>query len=368
MHEWSRSAPTSLPIWAAIRPRRRGMYKKEENIVSQWADRMIEHEGSAWIVRPSKDYPAQIVQVDRVMRALVKSKAEMFWSRRVVGLTRTAVHPVAHALRQCVNMDYGGIKSHFSKQKLSPYFELLAEEFLSHRADAIEGVSLDVAEANAWVERIRAIALSSEFTQLVATQERSARKNAKAALDYLQALYRQHSRLCVVRLDVGYSAAHRELLSGRNVDPARIKRDLATCLRKLRRSYPALVGYVWKLEFGPSKSYHVHLMAFLNGHLVRQDVRIAQAIGEFWQDEVTHSDGSYWNCNARKEFYERTNSLGIGMVEYDDEAKRRRLEYSLLYLTKADYYVRLSEPGLGRTFGKGQAGSDSLKKLGRPRM
>lgn len=344
------------------------MYKKEENVVAQWGDRMIENEGGAWIVRPSSDYPEQIVRVDRVMRALVKSKAEMFWSRNVVGLTRTAIHPVAKALRKCVNMDFGGIQDHFCKQKLSPYFELLADEFLSHRADVIDGVSPDVAEANAWVDRVRSIARSSEFTRLVATQERSARKNAKAALDYLQALYRQHSRLCVVRLDAGYGTAYRELLPGRNVDPLRIKRDLATCLRRLRRSYPALVGYVWKLEFGPSKSYHVHLMAFLNGHMVCQDVRIARAIGEFWQDEITRGDGSYWNCNARKDFYERTNSLGIGMVEHDDEAKRKRLEYSLLYLTKADYYVRLSEPGLGRTFGKGQAGNDSSKKLGRPRM
>ncbi|PJL31201.1 hypothetical protein B9Y64_06325 [Stenotrophomonas maltophilia] len=368
MNQWSRFAPTSLPVYATLRSLWRGMYKKEENIVAQWADRMIEHEGDAWIFRPSSDYPEQIVRVDRVMRALVKSRSEMFWSRRVAGMARTAIHPIARALRKCANMDYGGIKSHFCKQKLSPYFELLAEEFLSHRADVIEGASPEVAAANAWVEHIRTIARSSEFTRRVATQERSARKNAKAALGYLQTLYRQHSRLCVVRLDVGYSAAHRELLPGRNVDPVRIKRDLATCLRKLRRSYPALMGYVWKLEFGPSKSYHVHLMAFLNGHLVRQDVRIAQAIGEFWQDEVTHFDGSYWNCNARKEFYERTNSLGIGMVEHDDEAKRRRLEYSLLYLTKADYYVRLSEPGLGRTFGKGQAGGDSSRKLGRPRM
>lgn len=343
------------------------MYKKEENMLAQWSDRMIDYEDGRLVFRPSVDYPLKIVHVDRVMRALLRSKAQLFRRHRVCGKMKTIVHPVAKAVRKCANIDFEDIQAFFCKHKLSPYFLLLADEFRTYKADVIIGRDPDVDLANAWAERVRALARASEFSALVASQERSARKNAKAAVEYLEALYRSHSRLCVVRLDASYDVAYRDQRPGRTVEVVRIKRDLGTLLRKLRHRYPSLVGYAWKLEYAPRKSYHVHLMFFFNGHQVRQDESIARAIGEYWQEVVTNGDGGYWNCNANKAFYERANALGIGMVEHDDLEKRKRLKYTLLYLTKADYYVRLSEPDIGRTFGKAQLERVPSVKLGRPR-
>jgi len=109
-------------------------------------------------------------------------------------------------------------------------------------------------------------------------------------------------------------------------------------------------------------------MAIFNGHEVRQDVTIAKALGELWSEAVTAGAGGYWNCNAKKVFYERRRGVGIGMIEYDDLDKRKRLENAALYLAKSDYYVRLTSPAVGRTFAKGQLVETLPRKLGRPRQ
>jgi len=342
------------------------MFKIEEDITSQWADRMVEHDGGNVLIWPSFDYPRTIIRADRAMRELVKSKRTMFKMKHDRWHTFVDVHPIAKALQACANIDYWGIQKFYDKHRVSPYFELLAEEFKTHQADVIVGNGIDTELANAWVQKIRDAVTATDFVRILNTQERGARKNARSVVLYLRELHERCGRLCVVRIDLAYSAMFRRSLEG-DVAPARIKHDLSVFLRKLRKNYPDLVGYVWKLEFGERKSYHVHLMAIFDGHEILQDINVGTALGKLWSDEVTAGDGGYWNCNAEKKFYERRRGIGVGMVEYDDLAKRERLEYAALYLAKSDYYVRLTSPAIGRTFAKGQLPTAPPRKLGRPR-
>lgn len=344
------------------------MFKKEESLTAQWGDSLLEQEGDKLVLLPSFDYPREIVQVDIAMRALVKSKQVLFSMRTQGSRTFLHVDPIAKAVRQCSNIDYAGIQAFYSKHKLSPYFQMLSREFTSLKAAGILGKHAEVDVANAWIERIRKEARSSAFTALLTAQERSARKNARAVIRYLRELHVRNSRLCVVRVDLAHSSEYRKSLAGGEVDPVRIKAELEVLLRQLRNRYPALVGYVWKLEYGQLKSYHIHLMLIFNGNEVRQDVVIGRAVGELWRDQVTGGDGGYWNCNAQKLIYERGKGVGIGMVAYDDADKRLRLEHAVLYLTKVDYYVKLNEPAIGRTFGKGQLSAARNARRGRPRQ
>lgn len=343
------------------------MYKKNEGLIDQWSDRLVEDQDGMLVVDSFVDYPREIVKVDMAMRALVKSKHKLF--TRKVGFRGgyLVADPIAKAVQDCAKVDYRGIQKFYTKHKLSPYFDLLASELTSFRAHAITGAHADADVANRWVDSMREKVRASDFTSLLSAQERSARKNAQSIVEYINELLGRHARLCVVRADFAYNTAYRQSLASGELDPARVKKDLAALVRILRRKYPALVGYAWKLEYGQKKSYHIHFMAFFNGHEVWQDVAIGKALGELWQDEVTGGDGGYWNCNAQKSFYERHRGVGIGMVAYSDAEKRKHLEYAALYLAKADYYVKLNEPALGRIFGKGQLGPIGATRLGRPR-
>ncbi|HFF6179433.1 inovirus Gp2 family protein [Stenotrophomonas maltophilia] len=343
------------------------MLKLQENILDQWSDRAVECDDDSYRIHLSTDHPKEIVQIDQAMRALVKSQGELVKERKDGRRRSVDIDPVAEAVRRCASIDYRAIEKFYCKHKLSPYFRMLADEFRTTRASAITARYIDVEQANAWVEAMRERARASDFTDLLAAQERSARKNAVSALGYIRGLHRLVARLCVVRVDLAYSSDFRVGLNGTDVDSARIKQDLNRLLRVLRARYPALVGYVWKLEYGQSKSYHIHLMTIFNGSLIRQDVAVGKAIGEIWRYEITRGDGGYWNCNAHKDFYERRNGVGIGTVAYYDAEKRKRLEQALLYLTKVDYYVRLNDPEVGRTFGKGQLPAASARVSGRPR-
>lgn len=51
------------------------------------------------------------------------------------------------------------------------------------------------------------------------------------------------------------------------------------------------VGYVWKLEYGPEKGYHMHLLVFFDGSMVRKDQALAYLIGKYWSGEHTVPKG-----------------------------------------------------------------------------
>ena len=76
-----------------------------------------------------------------------------------------------------------------------------------------------------------------------------------------------------------------------------------------------LKGYIWKLEWGPGKGIHYHLIFFFDGSQVLKDAYLAQQIGKYWTEVITKGSGLYWNCNASKDQY---RELGIGVIRADD--------------------------------------------------
>lgn len=326
---------------------------------------MLDADGQGAFIGPSFEYPRQVAKVDRAMRELAISK----WSPNAdLGRPATCHRSLIHAvklIRSCANVQYEDIKLFYSKHKLSPYFELLADEAKSFRAQAVWGCGTDRHSINEWVKRVRGLVKDAGFTRMLFAHERSARKNALSLKRYISRLHDLWSRLCVVRVDLAYRRAYREVT--KEIEPMRVKHDLAAFLRLLKETFPALIGYVWKMEYGQNKSYHIHFMAIFNGNDVCRDVLLGKALGELWCEIVTKGDGGYWNCNAKKKYYERRGGVGIGMVAYDDFQKREHLIRAALYLTKVDYYVRLNVEGIGRVFGKGQISNSVSSKQGRRR-
>jgi len=107
------------------------------------------------------------------------------------------------------------------------------------------------------------------------------------------------------------------------------------------------------------------MIFFLDESNHRQDIKIAESIGEMWKHEITQGKGIYWNCNAKKKHYEKNGRVATGKIKHDDHELRENLNIMASYLTKPDYFVKLTLSDGARAFGKG--GKPQKIKAGRPR-
>ncbi|MGL6453134.1 YagK/YfjJ domain-containing protein [Aeromonas veronii] len=186
-------------------------------------------------------------------------------------------------------------------------------------------------------------------------------RNQRSISTYVNSLFDQHAKLLVIRLDIGY---HKDYYDQLTLDL--VTNDLRCYLRRIQNKYPALVGYIWKLEFGVDRRFHTHITFIFNGAVHQQDISLGIALGEVWED-MSDNNGSYYNCQIRREDYQRRGTDGIGMVHYSDTTKRINLINALGYLTKLDTQVLAVLPAGRRTFGRMERPSRQ-PRLGRPRL
>ncbi len=186
-------------------------------------------------------------------------------------------------------------------------------------------------------------------------------RNQLSIETYVNSLFDQHAKLLVIRLDIGYRKAYYDQLTLDQVTD-----DLRFYLRRVQNKYPALVGYIWKLEFGVDRHFHTHITFIFNGAVHQRDISLSRTLGELWED-ITDNNGSYFNCQVRREEYQEWGTDGIGMVHYSDTAKRIKLINALSYLTKLDTQILAVLPAGRRTFGRMETPSRQ-PRLGRPRL
>lgn len=179
--------------------------------------------------------------------------------------------------------------------------------------------------------------ITAEDTKLN-KQEKS---NSKVLEIDLRKLFRRYSRLLFVRVDLGYLKDTMHLVD---------IEDLRRHLTKLRdfvgnknTCFEGLVGHAIAIEQGHEHGYHCHVLLIYNGAKRWKDTYLGQAVGEKWES-ITDGLGSYYNCNrpANKRAYERSGTLGIGMISRHDEQAVENAIRTALYLTdpgKTDRYT-----------------------------
>lgn len=161
--------------------------------------------------------------------------------------------------------------------------------------------------------------------------KRSEARNSTSIHDYINKLFRLHSRLLVVRVDVHYGSKIKDTMT---IEEAIDDRD--TYLRAVKHRYHHLLGYVWKLEYGVARGYHYHMAFIFNGNKVQGDISLGRQLGEFWKS-LSREPRTYYNCNADRDKYDVLGAYGIGMVHHDDLEKRHLLLHNALrYLLKLD--------------------------------
>lgn len=185
-------------------------------------------------------------------------------------------------------------------------------------------------------------------------------RNQRSIATYVNSLFDQHAKLLVIRFDISYRKAYYDQLT---LDL--VTEDRNCYLRRVQNKYPALLGYIWKLEFGVDRRFHTHITFIFNGAVHQRDISLGIALGEVWKD-MSDNNGSYFNCQVRREEYQRWGTDGIGMVHYSDTTKRINLINALSYLTKLDTQILAILPAGRRTFGRMEI-SCTPSRRGRPR-
>lgn len=199
-----------------------------------------------------------------------------------------------------------------------PYREIYADKQLSPDLEDVIEEFLEEHDTSLHQKRLRNL-------------KRSEARNSTSVHDYINKLFRLHSKLLVVRVDVHYGDEIKDTIT---IEEAIDDRD--TYLRAVKRRYRNLLGYVWKLEYGVTRGYHYHMAFIFNGNKVQGDVSLGRQLGEGWKS-LSREPRTYYNCNADRDKYEAWGTYGIGMVRCDDSEKRHLLLHNALsYLLKFD--------------------------------
>lgn len=188
------------------------------------------------------------------------------------------------------------------------------------------------------------------FKQQLKAYQRASFDNAKHYGQYLQTLLDQYRRLLIVRVDLGYQqgnySAHDYTAFCEAFD--RFKRRLG-----LPPAAHGRVGYLWKMEYGLTKGFHVHLLLAYDGDVRRGDYFIANQVGELWRDAVGEG-GMFHNCNTvqHTQYYP---VRCVGLIKHTDTDQVNVLLNKLIpYLVKTDPYVKLMAGSRRKLTDRGQ--------------
>lgn len=292
---------------------------------------------------------------------------------------RTRIQPtrLGQRILTSLKINPDNVIRHFPHHQLNPFIDLFFEQaanrdlfrphLLTERLSEERMVQL-LRDLNDFVQAVRAEAGSETFKKKIAGFERSANKNFKSVVKFIDAHFAIRSRLLILRVDFSYRKpkAWPVCNAVAAVDYAEVKAHRKLLVKHLKHSLPDkfFVDYVLKLEYGLEKGWHYHCLILLDGAQARQEVIIAKRLGEHWEKVITQGRGLYWNCNGDKRGYK---SCGIGMISHDDTAAREGLVKAIHYLTKIDFFAQLQVPGNDRTFWKGCLPKPKTSQVGRPR-
>lgn len=220
---------------------------------------------------------------------------------------------------------------------------------------------------NKLVGEIRSRMKCKSFNKAWKNYKRGAAETRRVLTEMVNGAFKKYAKILVVRLDLSYKKISYRPLDQQNINHSDVGRNLRSLLTDLKGKLfkDRLITYAWKLEYGPLRGYHYHVFFFFDGSRCRQDIDIANQIGEHWTLAITKGSGSYFNCNAIKDKYPLP---GIGMIDHRDWWRIDNLKNKALeYLVKVDYYIRPIAGKRIRTLGTGASLKSYAPKKGRPR-
>ncbi|WP_176394118.1 inovirus-type Gp2 protein [Chromobacterium violaceum] len=231
----------------------------------------------------------------------------------------------------------------------------IVDQLKAHREKKALYAQVLAKKLNDFVDQVRAAAKTKEFKQAVNSNNRRVNKNTQSVEKFLAWSFECHSRLLVIRLDLGYrrpdGMGQGEF--ARHISEERAKKDLEVFLKKNAPHglFTHMVGYVVKMEMAPYKGLHFHVLMLFDGRHHREDITIAATLGQYWV-EITGRDGLFFNCNQK---WHGKPQCAVGMIHRNDQEKRTALKERVVpYLTKMDRYFQFLPRLTDRTLRRSQ--------------
>lgn len=300
------------------------------------------------------DCAYDVKRVVEVVAKLVRSHGPLFKIEKQGKRTVAHATGLGNEFFRCIRVDLAEIDKQYPTHRFSPLYAVFKRHAKALWDGSTRLRSYMVDELNAAVEAIRTAARDSALKNSIVNLQRCERGNAKRARELLAGVRKGYSKVLVIRLDLEYYSEYGQG-DGFHAQPITFEeaqRHRAAFLSYLRTGpfSKHLAGYIWKMEFGFEKGYHIHCAILMDAQKVCKDIVIADMLGEHWKTEITAGKGMYWNCNKVKERYKQ---CCIGMLARGDVVTWGWLEENTRYMTKVDHYVRFQAPEKSKTFGCG---------------
>lgn len=204
---------------------------------------------------------------------------------------------------------------------------------------------------NQLVEEIRKVSHEPPFKMRIYSFKKSLVDNYEECRRYVKRLFNACSRYVVVRIDLSYLNQY-----SNDVYIEDIKADLERLLhvnsRKNEKLFRGLNGHIWRMEYGQSRLFHVHLFLFFKGRNGARAWYMADQIGKYWRQVITRGRGHFENCHENTYRYP-----GIGEINRSNDEQMDNLFRAIQYLfrEKQPVPLRRSQKRF-RTYGKGEIG------------
>ncbi|WP_323586136.1 YagK/YfjJ domain-containing protein [Aliarcobacter butzleri] len=178
---------------------------------------------------------------------------------------------------------------------------------------------------------------------------------------YLDALQEKYSKVCVVRVDLEYAKNSETNKVEITLNEANKHINRLLNNRRNNEIFEHNIGYLMKTEYGEDRNVHFHTFFFYNGQKVQKDMIKGEDIGKYWSQNITDGKGTYYNCNRN----DYKDNHAIGMLDYRDVEKRRKLDIAMAYLVKEEQSIEILK-GKDRAIRRGTIPKEKCTR-GRPR-
>lgn len=204
---------------------------------------------------------------------------------------------------------------------------------------------------NKLVEEIRKVSHESPFKMRIYFFKKSLVNNFEECRRYVKQLFNACSRYVVVRVDLSYLSQYSNDIYIEDIK-ADLERLLHVNSRKNGKIFKGLNGHIWRMEYGQSRLFHIHLFLFFKGRNGARAWYMADQIGKYWRHVITRGRGHFENCHENTYRYP-----GIGEINRSNDEQMDNLFRAIQYLfrEKQPVPLRRSQKRF-RTFGKGEIG------------